>query len=1739
METITLRSLTKIKKACKGQAKLKDLRAVCDEQITRIEAYKAGGEGGDDASPFFEPLRLACKSLHAPCMEEALDCVQKLIAYGYLRGTARGPASQEEDDESPGGRRSSLETRTPSTMDAIIETICACDDFDDDNVQLQVIKALLTAVTSQTCEVHEGGLLVAVRSCYNIHLVTRNAVNKTTAKATLTQMLSIVFQRMEAADAGAPVLDSTWLVDDTVHVPDYGLGKVLSSDGTNCVVQLQAWEQDDAPAQLHCTLASLRPPVPEEGRQTKVVGVDATPGAEIRDGALVLTRQDSTQFPSAHHKDAFLLFRALCKLSMKGGPAEESDSEPISMQSKVLSLELLLSVLEHAGPAFRTGPRFVGAVRQYLCVSLLKNCTSSATHVVALALRLFVALIVRFRSNLKAEIEVFISHIFLRILDSDNSTHEHKMLVLEVFHRLCADADGLVELFLSYDADFDSFDIYRNVVISLGRVVKAEQVSTTTASGEAGRRLSTNDGALRRLALSGLVAALHSLATSCGVNVGEREDAEYAQPSDALARAAPGQPRQPEVVKVLVPQELEKTTLLARRSSDDLAKHNIERLASTQVDAYDRKQRLQEDLKDGILKFNLKPKHGLASLHAKGTLDQTCPKSVAAFLLQNADRLDKTVVGDYLGKEETYQGGFCVKVLHSYGEQMDFSGLEFDVAIRHFLSGFRLPGEAQKIDRIMETFAAQYCVVNTEVFPSADVAFVLAFSVIMLQTDLHNPSVKEEKKMTKDGFTRNNRGICNGGDLDRQFLEDIFDRIKEKPITLKEDDKLREKEEGETSSSVASSMSAAFGLNSEQARKKRAEAFSKEREAMVRSSVQAIRAGSRPAFAAFRQDASTEEFVSPSVENKFAAAAKMFEVAWGPGLSAFSHALERIFHGPRPTALALRGLKISACLACALELDVAALSLVNALASFTTLDGPFKVMLPRNAACVEALLALTAVPDCAENLGSAWLPVLRVASRVAHLRLLTSGARTDDAYFSTRREDAQTAKVQADRKLQDEESARALAAHSILTDASLDELYARSTKLSAVGVERFVAELCAVSAAELSTGDPSRGAGFVLAEEDLRPGGLYDDKEGKVTPLPQLGDPRRPRVAALQRLVDVADMNVHLRPRLAWDRMWRVLAAHFARAGAHANADVATYAVDSLRQLSLKFLAKEELKAFTFQRAFLRPFERVFRANGQAQDRAPVRAYVVACLDVLVQARATKIRSGWRSILGVLRDAAGDPDRAVSQAAFEALGRVLDHHLALVAPDFVSVVGTAAAFAAWSPHADDARSATALEALARLDACARALADGSIRTATRAAASASRDGDVEPENTEHEPDGAQLELWWPLLLGLARLVADPREKVRNAALATLRRVLERDGLKEFGAETWRLVFRGVLFPCLESAWTDDAPRPASVRPTDPPSGPPPPSEASWLDTTAPAVLDCIVGLYARLGGAREHTPLLGEVLALLGDCVCQDAERLARLGVDALERLCAAVGAFSDPETATDGWNVCCRGLAHVVDRALPPALDAYLRPDPREGKTGDATALAAALPRAPTLARLVASLRLPRVCGLLLADAAKRGSLTEPGADALLGALAGSRQFAAAFDADGPLRKVCLASRLMGADAPDLVAQRVSAGAEAFAALQRAFASEDPQMRALAEPRLLGLCRDVLREYASAERRALAEKAGKSAGLPQPAQLLDSATPLALEALAFVRDLDAQVRLSVLTHLHRRRRASNAIDAT
>ena len=55
----------------------------------------------------------------------------------------------------------------------------------------------MTVITANTVEVHEGTVLQAVRTCYNIYLASKNLINQTTAKATLTQMLNVIFSRME------------------------------------------------------------------------------------------------------------------------------------------------------------------------------------------------------------------------------------------------------------------------------------------------------------------------------------------------------------------------------------------------------------------------------------------------------------------------------------------------------------------------------------------------------------------------------------------------------------------------------------------------------------------------------------------------------------------------------------------------------------------------------------------------------------------------------------------------------------------------------------------------------------------------------------------------------------------------------------------------------------------------------------------------------------------------------------------------------------------------------------------------------------------------------------------------------------------------------------------------------------------------------------------------------------------------------------------------------------------------------------------------------------------------------------------------------------------------------------------------------------------------------------------------------------------------------------------------------
>lgn len=205
----------------------------------------------------------------------------------------------------------------------------------------------------------------------------------------------------------------------------------------------------------------------------------------------------------------------------------------------------------------------------------------------------------------------------------------------------------------------------------------------------------------------------------------------------------------------------------------------------SEMRAHENKEENKHSNKDkqmalGRKKFNMDPKKGIEFLYENQLLKMD-PHDVAQFLYKG-EGLNKTAIGDYLGEKND----FNEQVLKAFVDLHDFSNLILVQALRQFLWSFRLPGEAQKIDRMMECFAQRYCQLNPDIFTNTDTCYVLSFAIIMLNTSLHNPSVKE--KPTVEQFISMNRGINNGGDLPRELLESLYESIRTEPFKIPQDD---------------------------------------------------------------------------------------------------------------------------------------------------------------------------------------------------------------------------------------------------------------------------------------------------------------------------------------------------------------------------------------------------------------------------------------------------------------------------------------------------------------------------------------------------------------------------------------------------------------------------------------------------------------------------------------------------------------------------------------------------------------------------------------------------------------------------------------------------------------------------------------------------------------------------------------------------------------------------------------
>ena len=143
------------------------------------------------------------------------------------------------------------------------------------------------------------------------------------------------------------------------------------------------------------------------------------------------------------------------------------------------------------------------------------------------------------------------------------------------------------------------------------------------------------------------------------------------------------------------------------------------------------------------------------------------------YLIRLEDSVRRGVIATVLSQTDD---DFFKNVLRSYMRGFKFFGEPLDMSLRKLLMEVELPKETQQIDRVLQAFANRYHECNPGVYDSPDKAYVVAFSVIMLHTDIFNKNNKH--KMQKQDYVKNTRdqNVAN------EILECFYDNISYTPF---------------------------------------------------------------------------------------------------------------------------------------------------------------------------------------------------------------------------------------------------------------------------------------------------------------------------------------------------------------------------------------------------------------------------------------------------------------------------------------------------------------------------------------------------------------------------------------------------------------------------------------------------------------------------------------------------------------------------------------------------------------------------------------------------------------------------------------------------------------------------------------------------------------------------------------------------------------------------------------------
>lgn len=405
--------------------------------------------------------------------------------------------------------------------------------------------------------------------------------------------------------------------------------------------------------------------------------------------------------------------------------------------ARIFGLNLINMAVELAGDIFPLHPRLFSLISDPIfkyVLFIIQN--SNKLSLLQAALQLFTTLVIILGDHLQMQVELTLTRIFAALPQTagkaNNDSKERpaavKELLIEQISVLWTRFPSFfTSTFINFDCNLDRGDLSSQFLASLSKLALPEAALTTTDS-------------VPPICLEGLVYFIDEMY-------------EHLQRVD----------RQKFII------------------------------GDTSIPLLKQRERKREFIKCAAI-FNEKPKRGIPTLIEKGFIKSDSEEDISSFLFENNSRMNKKTIGLLLCDPKK------ISLLRNFIDLFDFKGLRVDEAIRFLLTKFRLPGESQQIERIIEAFSSRYVecqnydshevtkeIVDdvSTVQPDADSVFILSYSIIMLNTDLHNPQVKEH--MSFEDYSGNLKGCCNRKDFPGWYLERIYSSIRDKEIVMPEE----------------------------------------------------------------------------------------------------------------------------------------------------------------------------------------------------------------------------------------------------------------------------------------------------------------------------------------------------------------------------------------------------------------------------------------------------------------------------------------------------------------------------------------------------------------------------------------------------------------------------------------------------------------------------------------------------------------------------------------------------------------------------------------------------------------------------------------------------------------------------------------------------------------------------------------------------------------------------------------